>query len=60
MNSTKRFVACIFYNENNIFFSNLMNFFYKNDSKVKLSINHITYQNFKSVLRPLIMIILDV
>ena len=28
--------------------------------KVKLSINHITYQNFKSVLRPLIRFILDV
>ena len=28
--------------------------------KVKLSINHITYQNFKSVLRPLIRIILEV
>ena len=44
----------------------LSNFIYgivdrDNDSigKVKLSIIHITYQNFKSVLRPLIRIILD-
>ena len=30
------------------------------DGKVKLSINHITYQNFKSLLRLLIRFIVDV